>query len=86
LEERIVMANMYGVAIIGAGAISGEHCKAYQALKKRVRMVGVADINPHKLRELTRKSFIPFTTGDYKELLRREDVDLVSICTPPNLH
>lgn len=85
-QERIKMNRVYGSGIIGAGAISGEHCKAYQALKKRVRMVGVADINPHKLRELTRKSFIPFTTGDYKELLRREDVDLVSICTPPNLH
>ena len=38
------------------------------------------------VRKSTEQFFVPFVTTDYRELLHRDDVDVVSICTPPSLH
>jgi predicted dehydrogenase len=75
-----------GAAIIGAGAISNDHARAYSQLAPRLRLVGLADVDPLRAKRLAENFFIPFVTDDYHELLKREDVDVVSICTPPSLH
>jgi predicted dehydrogenase len=80
------MPNTHGAAIIGAGVIYRDHARAYTHLSDRVRMVGLADIDAARARAATQQFSIGLSTADYRELLAREDVDLVSICTPPNLH
>lgn len=78
------MARTLGIGIIGAGVIAQDHLKAYALLGERV--VAIADIDPAKLRQITNAHFVPIACRDYQEMLGRGDVDVVDICTPPNLH
>jgi predicted dehydrogenase len=75
-----------GAGIIGAGVISSDHARAYTQLAPRVRLIGLADVDQVRARRSAQNFFIPVVTADYHELLRRNDIQIVSICTPPSLH
>ena len=78
---------MVGVAILGAGDIANVHIEAYKELAGRCRIVALADIYTDKAEEKKQKSGLDCdVVEDYKELLDREDVDLVSVCLPPAAH
>ncbi|MCZ1264536.1 Gfo/Idh/MocA family protein [Paenibacillus tundrae] len=78
---------MLKVAIIGAGAISTAHITAYLAFPKRCQIVAVVDMYTEKaqkqINEYGLKGARAFT--DYHELLD-QNIDLVSVCTPPYTH
>lgn len=80
------MARTYGVGIVGAGAISLSHLAAYRVLAPRYRVVGIADVDELRLRQVGQKDFIPIAVCDHRALLERADVDLIDICTPPSTH
>lgn len=80
------MNQVKGIGFIGAGIIFEDHAKAWWSLRDRVRCIGIAEIDDGRRIEATRKHFLPVDVGDYHELLRRDDVDIVSICTPPAVH
>jgi UDP-N-acetyl-2-amino-2-deoxyglucuronate dehydrogenase len=76
-----------GVGIIGCGAVSKAHVKAYIELHKECSIKVVADINRMQATMLANEVPNPVDVyDDIKSLLEREDIDLVSICTPPFLH
>jgi predicted dehydrogenase len=77
--------RVYGVGIVGAGGIFAEHARGYTQLP-RTRIVGLADVDDERMRRASKDFFIPFTCKDYHQLLAREDIDIVDVCTPPNLH
>lgn len=73
------------VAIIGIGAVSQNHVDSIILLKEKI--VAICDIVPSKC-EASQKKFgysCPIYT-DYKEMLDKEDIDVVHICTPHYLH
>lgn len=80
--------NKLGVAIIGTGNIAGSHAEGYLAFPERCRIVALCDIFPEKARAFAEKHGLSgcTITADYKELLDREDISLVSVCLPPSLH
>lgn len=80
------MADTLGIGIIGAGVIFEHHAQALASMKNRARIVGIADVNDEKRAAATDKYFIPVSCRDYQQLLDRDDVDIVNICTPPSLH
>jgi len=67
------------VAIIGLGAISTIHIDAINSYG--ASLVAVCDIN-----EDTMQKFSCAKYTDYHELLKRDDIDIVHICTPHYLH
>ncbi len=78
---------MIRVAIIGTGNISSAHINAYLAFPERCRIVALCDIYPEKAKEKNRKQELNAEVVDsHEKLLGREDIDLVSICTPPYCH
>ena len=78
---------MIHVAIIGAGNISSAHIKAYQAFPERCKIVAIVDIQPGKAAAVAEQHAIEVDILEqYDALLGREDIDLVSICTPPFTH
>lgn len=75
-----------GIGIIGAGHISNSHAVAYRSLPHLASLVAVADTDGRRAKAAKDRFRIPDACEDYRDLLARDDVDLVSICTPPDLH
>jgi len=72
-----------GVAVIGAGDMGSRHAQHWRAAGARV--VGVFDADAARAARLARtvdgKPFV-----DTEEFLAREDIQVVSVCTPTFLH
>jgi len=79
---------MLNVGIIGTGNISGAHLAAYLAFPDDVQVVGLADIAPAKAEAKRAEHELTHATvyDDAAAMLAAEDLDLVSIATPPGTH
>ena len=74
------------VGIIGGGGIArGAHIPGYQKLSD-VQIVAVADVAPGKAEETAGLYGIPAAYADYNEMLDKEGLDAVSVCTPNAYH
>ena len=72
------------VAVVGAGFMGERHARIYAGLPD-VELVAVCDVRDGAARELGARTGARAYT-DYRELLRRDDIDAVSVCTPDGLH
>lgn len=94
------MPRIYRVAILGCGAIGGRndslrgwspgqpplsHAGAYRSYP-RTELVAAADSDHVRLDEFGRAWGVRSLYGDYRELLEKEAIDVLSICTPAALH
>ena len=79
---------MIRVAIIGTGNISTAHIEGYLAFPERCQIVALCDIFPEKAQAKKEKYQLngADVVDDHEKLLDREDIDLVSVCTPPYCH
>jgi UDP-N-acetyl-2-amino-2-deoxyglucuronate dehydrogenase len=75
-----------GVGLVGAGAIAGAHAAAYAAFKDRCEIVAFADLVEDKAAARAREFGAKAAYKSPDELLKRKDISLVSICTPPFEH
>jgi len=73
------------VAVIGAGAIGLDHIRSFQK-HPSARVVGLAEVSPERGREAADAYGIDILVTDYRELLQRPDIDVVSIALPNFLH
>src|SRR3954451_20087566 len=80
-------SKVLGAAIFGAGWVAGEHARAYQKCE-RTRLVAVGSRKAESARKCAEYAGVPdaFVTTDFDALLKRPDVDVVSITTPPDSH
>ncbi len=76
---------MYGIALIGAGTIARVHAKAIAEIDN-ARLIGVYDTSEPAGRSLAAELGGLDWTGDPDELLARDDLDIISICTPSGTH
>jgi predicted dehydrogenase len=75
-----------GVAVIGTGSIAEAHLYAYSRANDRCRVVALADIVKDRARRAADRHGVADIATDYRDLLARDDVQAVSICTPPAAH
>lgn len=73
------------VAIIGTGSISSRHMKVWGNIPQ-VRVVAAAEINEKKLSDWSQKYEIKDVYTDFREMLKRDDIDAVDVCVHNNLH
>jgi predicted dehydrogenase len=78
---------MLSIAIIGTGNISTQHINGYLAFPNRCKITHLVDIFPEK----AEKKNADFNLGakvsaSHKDILNADDIDIVSICTPPFCH
>jgi predicted dehydrogenase len=76
----------YRVGIIGAGAIAQEcHMPGYKK-DRRTKLVAFAEPNNDRHGEIAEKFGKLNGYIDYKDMLKKEELDIVSICTPNVFH
>ena len=74
-------------AIVGTGNISASHLRALQQMPE-VEVVAGCDIKPERLALFRQQPGCQNarTYADYRELLRKEALDAVAVCTPNDSH
>jgi predicted dehydrogenase len=73
------------VAVIGAGAIGQDHLASFK-LHPSATVVALAEVSGARGRETAERFGIPDVVTDYRKLLARDDIDVVSIALPNYLH
>ena len=77
---------MIKLGIIGAGKIcQGCHMPAYDKLDN-VEIVAICDINDEKQKKAQERYPNARIYSDYEQMLDKESLDAVDICTPNNIH
>lgn len=76
----------YGVILIGCGVMGELHLAEGIIPNKQIRLVGVVDIKSNRAREYAKRFGAESWSVDYKEYLKREDVDIIIITTLPSSH
>lgn len=81
------------IGLIGYGGIGRVHAMAYRAIPfhygltaDTVNLVGVATSRAETAAQAAREIGCDFWTADYRDLLARDDIDIVDICVPNHMH
>lgn len=77
--------SKYRVGVIGTGGIARHHAGYYVA-DERTEIVAGADINPEHLDRYCEEFSVPGRYADHRELLEKEKLDIVSVCTWQESH
>jgi len=78
------MKDKLNVAVIGAGLFGQVHLYAYK-LHPKAHLKLVCDVNEARLKKV-KEDFDVEVTADYKEALKDETIDAVSVVTPDFMH
>lgn len=80
------MANKVRVGVIGVGQIGKHHLNNYTQKMPDVEVVAAADINESELARVAEIYKIPNTYTNFRELLKRDDIEAVDVCMHNNYH
>lgn len=82
-----------GVGIIGFGFMGKVHAYSYRSmpvyydpLPIRTKLVGLADLKTESCRPQAEQMGFELITGDWQELVARDDIHIIDICSPNSLH
>ncbi|MFI5053477.1 MAG: Gfo/Idh/MocA family protein [Acidimicrobiia bacterium] len=79
------MANAIRVGIIGVGWGSVVQTPAFRAVPE-FEVAALCSRRPERVAEAGEKLGIEDTSTDWREFVQRDDLDLISVCTPVDLH
>ena len=75
--------NQLKVGIIGCGAHGRGHIRGYAEIPN-AEIIAVADVNSDRVREAAAEFDVPYYYTDYREMLKRHPMDIVSLALPPS--
>jgi UDP-N-acetyl-2-amino-2-deoxyglucuronate dehydrogenase len=78
------LGQKIGFGIVGCGLVAPFHARAISNLSD-ARLIACTDLDAARAQDLARE-FGGEAVADYRRLLDREDVDVISICTPNGAH
>jgi len=84
-RAKLKKQTRYNIAVLGVGAIGREHIESFQK-HPAARVVAVVETSVERGREIAGRFGIADVYTDYRELLARRDIDVVSIALPNYLH
>lgn len=73
------------VAVVGSG-IGRAHLTAYHELPDLFEIAAICDIDRDRAAALAATFAVPYVIGSLDELCRRDELDVIDICTPAHLH
>jgi UDP-N-acetyl-2-amino-2-deoxyglucuronate dehydrogenase len=81
----IIQDRKIRIAVVGCGRISKNHFGSIEKHAENIELAAVCDNNPATLREHADRYSVPGYLL-MEEMLQKEKLDLVAICTPSGLH
>jgi predicted dehydrogenase len=79
------MAERIRIGIIGCGQIAQHHMRTYADIPE-AEMVAFADISEEAVSRSAKEFGVKDTTTDFRDLLRRDDIDAIDVCLHNNFH
>lgn len=76
--------NKLKVAVIGTGAMGKSHARVYSSISN-AELIAVCDSDKETVKSIGENYKTSYYT-DYKEMLKKERLDAVSVCIPTKLH
>ncbi len=73
------------VGVIGVGYMGEKHVSAYEGIE-RAKVAAICDVDERRAKWVAQKHGVKAAYTDYRDLLARDDVVAVSVCTPDQLH
>jgi len=73
------------VAVVGCG-IGRAHIDSWKKQEGRAEMLAVCDVDDAKAKATAAEFKLPHAFSTLEQLLGRDDIDVVDLCTPPFLH
>lgn len=74
------------VGIIGCGGIGNVHARTYKCFPDECEIVAACDIDEEKLAKFAENHGIARTYTDFDEMMKKEKLDCVSVCTWNSAH
>lgn len=75
------------VGVVGCGFVASKwHIPSFLALRRNVVIQAVCDLNQSLATSVAKKFNVPKAYSNTSEMLLKEDLDAVDICTPPQVH
>ena len=74
------MATKYRAGIIATGSIAGAHAKAYNSVQE-IELVACADVDEPCVRAFAATHGVGKTYTNFREMLDKEHLDIVSVCS-----
>jgi predicted dehydrogenase len=82
-----------GIGMVGYGFIGRVHTLSYlnlpyyyKPMPARLKMVGVASVPVKDAQEGMEQAGFEFATDNWRDLIARDDIDIIEVCTPNCLH
>jgi len=79
------MVSKTGIGLVGCGIIAETHAKYIKEIEC-AELVAVAGRDAQKTKIFSEKYGVKHTYTDYREMLKRPDIEIISICTPSGTH
>ena len=78
--------GIVNVGVLGAGAWArGAHLPGYRR-DPRCRVVAIADVEIDRAHAAAREFDVPTATANARELIERDDIDVIDVGTPSHTH
>ncbi|MFE5323052.1 Gfo/Idh/MocA family protein [Paenibacillus sp. NPDC056579] len=79
------MGRKVRIGIVGAGLIGKAHLRNYAKIAD-AEVVAVCDVNEREAQNVAEQFQVPHVYSDFKELLKRDDIEAIDVCLHNNLH
>ena len=86
MQEKQTSGRKLRIGIIGTGNIGGVHAAAYQAHADRAELAACCDLDEAKMNAFADRFHIPGRYTDMAEMMEKESLDAVSVCTWNSAH
>ncbi len=87
VKEGLFVGSKLKVGIIGCGGIAnGAHLPGYAALTDKVELYAACDIIPERAEKAKEQYDMKYAFEDFNKVLELDELDVISVCTPNNVH
>ena len=74
--------NRLKIGMIGCGSHGRGHLQSYAEIVE-AEIIAISDVNPARVQEAANEFGVPYHYTDYREMLKRHSLDIVSLALPP---